>query len=445
MRLRHVCASVILSAVCNVARAQVPLPADLSIQPPGEGVPVADAAFSGAWGNGAWRGTTPTALIVEQVDQDGTAKVIYARGANEHPKIAAHWLRLTGRIEDHCLTINLPDPNSSAGFLVEYRITAPGRLEGDLTTRDGWREHAFLQRIPGPSAAIIAAATLPFRPIWHEIRIREHSSIGAASGQTIQLVATLYRTRLPGRQPLVILNHGAPGYADDAVKWSWHFEAEARFFLARGYNVVVPMRKGRGRSGGPFLEPSNPTIPTALQVDSAVEDEDTVVNAMRAEPWVDPARIIVAGMSRGGGLSVAYAARHPDKVAGVINFSGGWWSEHYSAGAMARESRELLAAAGKTARAPELWLYADNDSYFSLAYARETFYAFRANGGTGDFLAFGKVSAVPSKNAGNGHALFEHVGMWEAAVAAYLRRTEDAGIPVTASKSSSWTNRAVLP
>jgi dienelactone hydrolase len=430
MSLRLTFAAALHVAMCGMAWAQVPLPTDLLIQPPGAGVPAADAAFSGAWGNGAWDGSAPTVLIVEQVDEDGTAKVIYARGTSEHPNTAAQWLRLTGRIEDRCLTIHLPDPNSSAGFRVQYRITGPGRLEGDLTTWDGWRTQAFLQRIPGPPAAIIATAALPFRPIWHEIRIPEHSSVGAASGQTIQLAATLYRSRLPGRQPLVILNHGAPGYAPGAVERTWHFEAEARFFLAHGFNVVVPMRKGRGQSTGPFLEPGNPTIPTAVQVDSAVEDEDTVVNAMRAEPWVDPARIIVAGWSRGGGLSVVYAARHPDKVAGVINFSGGWWGEHDSAfGTAVQESRQLLEAAGKTARVPELWLYADNDMYFSVAYARKVFDAFRANGGTGDFLAFGKVSGMPSSAAGNGHALFEHVGMWKAAVAAYLRRTEDARTP----------------
>lgn len=45
---------------------------------------------------------------------------------------------------------------------------------------------------------------------------------------------------------------------------------------------------------------------------------------MRIAPWVDPARIVVAQWSRGGFLSVIYAARYPDKVAGVINFSGGW-------------------------------------------------------------------------------------------------------------------------
>jgi dienelactone hydrolase len=432
MSLRFILASVLLSAMCSVASAQVSLPTDLSIQPPSASVPAEDAAFSGAWGNGAWDGSTPTALIVEQIDADGTARVIYARGATEHPTAADHWLRLTGRIEDHRLTIHLPDPASSAGFRVRYRVIAPGRLEGDLTTWDGWRTQAFLQLIPGPPAAVIATTELPFRPIWHEILIPEHSSVGAASGQTIQLAATLYRTLLPGRQPLVILNHGAPGFAADAVERTWHFEAEARFFLARGFNVVVPMRKGRGQSKGPYLERT--TIPTAIQVDSAVEDEDTVVNAMRAEPWVDPAHIILAGWSRGGGLSVVYAARHPDKVAGVINFSGGWWSEFESkyepetSGAEEQQMRELLAASGKTARVPELWLYADNDMFFSIAYARKIFDAFRANGGIGDFLAFGKVSGVPNSAAGNGHALFEHVGMWEAAVEAFLQRTEDIRI-----------------
>lgn len=430
MSLRTTLASVMLTAVYTVASAQVPLPSDLLIRPPGTGVPPEDAAFSGAWGNGAWNGTTPTAFIVEQVEEDGTAQVIYARGATEHPKISAHWLRLTGRIEDHCLTIHLPDPDSSAGLLVQYRIIAPGRVEGDLTYADGWRAHTFLQQISGSPNAIIATAALPFQPIWQEIRIPEHSSVGSASGQTIQLAATLYRTQLPGRQPLVILNHGAPGFAADAMERTWHFEAVARYFLAHGFNVVVPMRKGRGQSGGPYLE--HITIPTDIQVDSAVEDEDAVVNAMRAESWVDPARIIIAGWSRGGALSVLYAARHPDRVAGVINFSGGWWSEYESkyepatSGVGEHEMRDLLAAAGKTARVPEIWLYADNDMFFSLAYARKIFDAFRVNGGTGDFLAFGKVSAVPDGTAGNGHELFEHVGMWKAAVTAYLRRIEDA-------------------
>jgi hypothetical protein len=95
MQLRFVLAVVLLFASRGVAWPQVPLPTDLSIQPPDAGVPAADAAFSGGWGNGAWDGSAPTALIVEQVGEDGTAKVIYARGTSEHPKTAAQWLRLT--------------------------------------------------------------------------------------------------------------------------------------------------------------------------------------------------------------------------------------------------------------------------------------------------------------------------------------------------------------
>jgi hypothetical protein len=284
MSLRLVLAAVLLLAVCGTAWSQVPLPPDVMIRPPDADVPAADAAFSGAWGNDAWSGRIPTALVVEQVNADGTVKVVYTRGASEHPEITAHWLRLTGRIENHRLAIHLPDPNASAGLRVQYRFIGPGLLEGSVTTWDGWRLRAFLQHISGPPAAIIATAALPFRPIWQAIHIREHSAVGAATGQTIELAATLYRTLLPGRQPLVILNHGSADGPLDAATWTWRFVAEARFFLARGYNVVVPMRKGRGQSGGPFLEPSNPTIPTATQVDSAIEDVDTVVNAMRAEP-----------------------------------------------------------------------------------------------------------------------------------------------------------------
>jgi dienelactone hydrolase len=398
MRLCSAFLGAVLVAACGGARAQVPLPKDLAIAAPGADVPAAEAAFAGAWGNGAWYGTLPTALIVERIAADGTAQVVYARGTTEHSKIAAYWKRLQGRIKDHRLTIHLPDPNSSAGYRLQYRLAAPGLLEGDVTNWDGWRGHAFLQRISGPPAAIVATAALPVRPIWRQIWIPENWA-----GQTIRLEATLYRTRLPGRQPLVILNHGSS--SPETVKNTLHFQAQARFFLAHGYNVLVPMRKGRGRSGGPL----------ATGIEGAVADLDAVVDAMRAEPWVDPARIIVAGWSRGGLTSVVYAARHPDKVAGVISFSGTWGGE---------ESLPYLAAAGKIAHVPELWLYDENDSYIPLPEARKAFNAFRANGGAGDFVTFGNISGMPSGATGEGHTLFEHVGMWKAAVAAYLRRID---------------------
>jgi dienelactone hydrolase len=284
------------------------------------------------------------------------------------------------------------------------------------TILEGFRAYAVLQRISGTPVEIVATAALPIQPLWRDIRIEEHSKVGAAAGQTFQLQATLYRTRLPGRQPLVILNHGSTGGQDWQVPIVLRFEGEARFFLARGYNVVVPMRKGRGDSGGPFLEPSDKSVPTATQVASALEDLNTVIEAMRARPWVDPRRIILVGWSRGGFLSVEYSARHPGDIAGVVNFSGGWWPGR---GSSAEENSDLLAAAGKSrGMAPELWLYAENDSYYTLPYARKIFDAFSANGGIGEFIPFENI------HIGNGHALFEHVDLWKATVATYLHQIE---------------------
>ena len=110
------------------------------------------------------------------------------------------------------------------------------------------------------------------------------------------------------------------------------------------------------------------------------------------------------------------AARHPDKVVGVINFSGIWGNRHYEA------KLPHFAAAGRTVRVPELWLYAKNDSGVPLPEARKLFAAFRANGGRGDFVGFGNIHGVPHGAVGDGHALFLHVGVWKAAVAAYLHR-----------------------
>lgn len=90
MNLRFIIAGVLLLTLCRAAWAQVPLPSDLSVQPPSADVLPEYAAFSGAWGNGAWYGSIPTALIVERVDEDGTARVIYARGATEYPCAADH-------------------------------------------------------------------------------------------------------------------------------------------------------------------------------------------------------------------------------------------------------------------------------------------------------------------------------------------------------------------
>lgn len=388
------------------ARAQVPLPPDLHIEAANAGSP--NARFAGAWGGGAWGGVTPAALVVERVTPDGSASVVYAMGDSPQAGIKAMWQRQPGTIRDGVLIVQRP--NGTA----EYRLVDHGTLRGMFQYPSGARSHVWLSRVPGTPADIVATEALPIRPIWQDIRITEHSQVGPTAGETLALQATLYRTALPGRQPLVVFNHGAGDHDRPDVPTVFRAEDIARAFLARGYNVIVPMRKGRGLSGGPDVEEANTT--TRMQVDSAVEDLDTVVDDMAKQPWVDPARIIVAGWSRGGFLSLIYAARFPQKVAGVINFAGCWVSELGGTNA-AEFDRTRMADAGRTVKVPTLWLYADNDHYWSLPSMRKIFAAYQANGGRGSLAEF---TGIPN----DGHVLPLWISKWRSTVANYLQQVD---------------------
>ena len=98
----------LLMAICGSARAQVPLPSDLSIKVPAANVPARVAWFSGAWGNGAWDGILPAALVVGQVASDGTASVVYAWGASTRAGVAPAWKRMQGHIDNDQLTLHSP-------------------------------------------------------------------------------------------------------------------------------------------------------------------------------------------------------------------------------------------------------------------------------------------------------------------------------------------------
>jgi dienelactone hydrolase len=399
------CCAACAAAAMAPAAAQVPMPPDLRIEAPGPEVPADAARLVGAWGDAAWNGVLPHALVVERVRADGAADVVYATGAPERSGFQAQWRRLTGRVAAGHLALRWP-----SGAAAEYAMDADGRLVGHYTSPAGGRSWVWLARVPGGDAEAVAAALArPVRALWEELRIPVRSALRETAGRTLLLQAMLYRTAASGRRPLVVLNHGSTDGERPGVRSVAPFEAQARLFLTRGWNAVALMRKGRGRSEGPMLEPSSDAVPEEVQLESALEDLDAAVERMRAEPYVDPARVVVAGVSRGGLLAVAYASRHPGKVAGVLNFVGGWWGERWPSDFNLRQA----ALAGRGAAPPMLWLYADRDSYYGLPHARAMFRAFRDAGGRGELVEFDDLP-------GNGHALHGWLDRWEPAVARYL-------------------------
>lgn len=146
----------------------------------------------------------------------------------------------------------------------------------------------------------------------------------------------------------------------------------------------------------------------------AIEDVDAATAYLRAQPWADPGRVLIAGQSRGGILSVAYAAERPNTVRGVINFAGGWTSDRCDEGGRSF-NQPTFSAAGRRPRVPTLWLYAEQDRFYSVPWIRRYHLGFVQAGGDGAlhvFPAFG----------GEGHRLVDRVEIWSPAVDEFLRR-----------------------
>ena len=138
-----------------------------------------------------------------------------------------------------------------------------------------------------------------------------------------------------------MINHGSTGRGDDPTLFS-QTSADpqtAEYFVRKGFMVAFPQRRGRGKSEGLYDEgfqldrsqgyACDPKLSLA-GADRALTDVEAAVEVLRQRPDVARQPIVMAGVSRGGILSVAYAGMHPREVTGVINFVGGWVGESCS-------------------------------------------------------------------------------------------------------------------
>jgi hypothetical protein len=104
-------------------------------------------------------------------------------------------------------------------------------------------------------------------------------------------------------------------------------------------------------------------------------------------------------------------ARRPDVYLGAVNFVGGWLGEGCGDH---REVNRTLFVEGATFPDDTIWLYANNDSFYSIAYSRSNFDAFTAAGGLGTFRVYTRATGL------NGHFLTNDPERWGPDVDAYL-------------------------
>jgi hypothetical protein len=148
----------------------------------------------------------------------------------------------------------------------------------------------------------------------------------------------------------------------------------------------------------------------------AVADLRAAIEAMARRADVTTSGMIAAGHSAGGFATVALTAQAPAGLVAAISFAGGRGSRDDDDVCNPNGLAQAFATFGKTSRAPMLWVYATNDSYFGPELARRLHDGFRANGGNAKFIA-----APPYGD--DGHYLYSVVSrsQWTPYLDAFLR------------------------
>ena len=187
--------------------------------------------------------------------------------------------------------------------------------------------------------------------------------VDAAGERTIRLEATLYKPAGEGPFPLVMFNHGSSG-GPIPPEYTEKAKALGAYLVEKGVSLIVPMRRGRGKSEGENQEEPSPcTLEVAKQgVKYASAAVDATYEYLRLQPWVSMNKVVLAGHSRGGILAVEYAADHPGSTIGVINFSGGWKNDNCGPTDL---NLELFAEAAGKSKVPNLFLYGRGDAFYS--------------------------------------------------------------------------------
>ena len=227
----------------------------------------------------------------------------------------------------------------------------------------------------------------------------------------------------PGRHPLVVLTHGTSDKEEERAHVTpWSQLGQAMWFARRGYFAIVVARRGYGRSGvqrdgnaGGCRARSGSFIDAG---EASADDLRAVIKYAQGLPEVDPGTVVSMGISTGGFAQVALSANPPPALKVAINFAGGRGGDGHEHNCDLDGLVGAYEAFGKAAHKhgglPMLWIYAENDHWFTPAMARKFEAAYDKGGGVEQF-----VLAPPDRD--EGHHLYSHISAWSDTVQAFLK------------------------
>ncbi|WP_205964266.1 alpha/beta hydrolase family protein [Ramlibacter agri] len=373
------------------------LPAEVAKLAPDASLPPELARWSGAWNGWAcFAALCDIKLAIRDLTATG-ARVTYAGASAQQVNND----EAAGTFDGGELQVRL-----RTGAKVVLRLRADGDMEFSL-----WR----------PDTQLLSAGVLSRKPPAYVRQAEWITTPWTEQGKPVRLELVVHRP--PGAGPFrtVIINHGSTGEGNrpEWFKQTWTSPELSAFLVARGWQVMYPQRRGRGRSDGLYDEGferdrSRYSCDPELSLpgaEHALADLEVAYAAIKARPDVDARQLVVGGISRGGILSVAFAGRHPQELRGVLNFVGGWVGGGCPQASLVNTT---LFNAGVGFPRDTLWLYGEKDPFYRIAHSRSNFDAFRAAGGKASF------HVLPPPDGLDGHNIYRQPALWASEVDAYF-------------------------
>jgi pimeloyl-ACP methyl ester carboxylesterase len=230
---------------------------------------------------------------------------------------------------------------------------------------------------------------------------------------------TVFRPRGAGPFPIVVLSHGSPrSAAERRIQGRLRMVAQSEPFVAMGFAVLVPTRRGYGQSEGDWAESygscANPDYYSA-GLESA-RDIRAAVDAVRDKPWADARHVVLVGHSAGGFGSIAASSTPFKGLVGVVNFAGGRGSMTPDHVCGEQRLIDAMTHYGARSRVPTVFIYSSNDRFFGTALARRMHHAFVGAGGNAEFIE------APASGT-DGHGYFSrNMDDWTPRVESFLVR-----------------------
>jgi len=242
-----------------------------------------------------------------------------------------------------------------------------------------------------------------------------YSDVFYPSGN-LRIQAYLYKPDGDGPFPVVIYNHGS---RDGRERASVPFQYVGKMLARAGYVVLVPERRGYGKSDGLmwWQEAGNDQSRLITRLQAETDDVLAAIEYLRTLRFADTSRMGIMGWSFGGIVTMLAVSRSAAFLV-AVNQAGGALAWDGNA-----HLRGVLIAAAEKAATPTLFMVAKNDrTTLSITTLAEIF---KRRGVPHRMLIYEPFTpAQGTRVAAPGHAVFsaQGAGVWESDVVQFLGR-----------------------